>query len=161
LRGALGELRCVASQRLVRRGVSMSHFHLMSMLERHGQLPMSRIADLLDISVSNATGLVDRMEERGLVGRARVSDDRRVVLVSVTDTGRRAMADLELFRDEVVAQILGRLDDRQLARLVAAVGDLRTAVESVLAETPDLLTHDQKSHVEYPDARAGGTPTHR
>jgi len=161
LRGALGELHCVGSQRLVRRGVSMSHFHLMAMLERHGELPMSRIADVLDISLSNATGLIDRMEERGLVERARVPDDRRVVLVRVTDDGRRVLADLEVFRDEVVARILGRLDDRQLSRLVAAVGDLRTAIGAMVVDEPGLLAHDHPSHVEYPDARAGSSPSHR
>lgn len=161
LRGALGELRCVGSARLVRRGISMSHLHLMSMLERHGELPMSRIADVLDISLSNATGLIDRMEERGLVERIRVKDDRRVVIVRVTDEGRRALADLELFRDEVVRRILDRLDDRQLARLRRAVADLETAIRSVVADEPDLLAHDRLTHAEYPDAHAPGRPSHR
>ena len=44
---------------------------------------MSRLAELLDVSLSNATGIVDRMEERGLVERVRVPDDRRVVLVRI------------------------------------------------------------------------------
>ena len=59
--------------------VSMTHLHILSMLDHHGELPMSRLADLLDVSLSNATGLIDRMEERGLVERVRDPDDRRVV----------------------------------------------------------------------------------
>lgn len=151
----------MGSERLVRRGISMTHLHLMSMLERHGELPMSRLADVLDISLSNATGLVDRMEERGLVERARVPDDRRVVLVRITENGRRALADAELFRDEMVAKILERLGDRELSRLVASVGDLAVAIRSAVAAEPDLFAHGHPPSVPYPEARAGGTPSHR
>ena len=66
---------------MVKLGVSMTQVHVLSLLQHHGDVPMSRLADLLDVSVSNATGLIDRMEERGLVERVRVPDDRRVVIV--------------------------------------------------------------------------------
>jgi len=160
-RDALRELRCMGSQRLLQRGVSMSHLYLMSMLERHGELPMSRIAELLDVSLSNATGLIDRMEERGLAERVRVSDDRRVVHVRVTDSGRRALADVEVLQDEALARVLGKLDDRQLGRLAVAVTDLQAALLAVTAEEPDLFAHHHPAHGEHPDARSAGSPTHR
>ncbi len=160
-RESLRELRCMGSQRLVQRGVSMSHLYLMSMLERHGELPMSRIAELVDVSLSNATGLIDRMEERGLAERVRLSDDRRVVHVRVTESGRRALADVEVLQDEVLARVLAKLDDRQLSRLEAAVGDLRGAVADVVAEDPDLFAHVHPGQAEDPDARSSGSPTHR
>src|SRR5215207_9253424 len=75
--------RCAGTGRLVKAGVSMTHMHVMWLLQHHGDLPMSRMAELLDVSFSNATGIVDRMEERGLVERVRVPDDRRVVLVRI------------------------------------------------------------------------------
>ena len=46
---------------------------------------MSRLADMLDVSDSNASGVVDRLEERGYVERIRVPNDRRVVLVRATE----------------------------------------------------------------------------
>ena len=49
---------------------------------------MSRLADMLDVSLSNATGLIDRIEERGFVERIRVPSDRRIVLVRITAAGR-------------------------------------------------------------------------
>ena len=154
IRESLGELRCMGSQRLLQRGVSMSHLYLMSMLERHGELPMSRIAELLDVSVSNATGVIDRMEERGLVERVRVSDDRRVVHVRVTGTGRQALADVEVLQDEVLARVLDKLDDRQLSRLQAAVADLRAAAVDVVAAEPDLFAHVHPAHGQPPEPRS-------
>ena len=75
--------RCAGTGRLVKAGVSMTHMHVMWLLQHHGDLSMSHLAELLDVSFSNATGIIDRMEERGLVERMRVPDDRRVVLVRI------------------------------------------------------------------------------
>ena len=50
---AMGELRCIGSERLVKAGVSMTQLHVLSMLERHGEMTMSRLAGSLDVSLSN------------------------------------------------------------------------------------------------------------
>ena len=83
--------RCAGTGRLVKAGVSMTHMHVMWLLQHHGDLTMSRLADLMDVSLSNATGIVDRMEERGLVERGRVPDDRRVVLVRIAAGGLQTL----------------------------------------------------------------------
>ena len=98
LREAFAELRCLGSERMHRADISMTHFHLLSMLERHGSITMSRIAELLNVSVSNATGLIDRIEERGLVERVRLPSDRRAVHVQLTDEGRAKLHEIELFK---------------------------------------------------------------
>src|SRR5438046_6628638 len=95
LRASLRELRCMSGDRMRRTDTSFTHFHIVSMLERHGEMPMSRLADMLDVSLSNASGVIDRLEERGLVERIRVPDDRRIVLVRSTDAGRQMLADVE------------------------------------------------------------------
>ena len=55
--------------RLVQAGVSMTPDPRHVAAPAPGELTMSRLAELLDVSLSNATGLIDRMEERGLVER--------------------------------------------------------------------------------------------
>ena len=154
LRLLLREMKCVGSQRLLRRGVSMAHLHVLSMLERHGEMAMSRVAEALDVSFSNATGLVDRMEERGIVERVRDSGDRRVVHVRLTDAGRAALSDIEVFRDEAVRRLLDQLDPTQLASLADSLDDLRGAVARVTEQDPDLFAHDHQFH-DHEAAPAG------
>src|SRR3989442_9244516 len=60
----IGTFRCAGTGRMVKAGVSMTHLHILWVLEHHGDVTMTRLADLLDVSLSNATGLIDRMEER-------------------------------------------------------------------------------------------------
>ena len=128
LRASLGELRCAAAQHLVKSGISMSHVHVLSVLRHRGPMPMSRMAEMLDVSLSNATGLMDRMEERGLIERMRVPDDRRIVLVKPTGAGADALAEMEIVGDEMLGSILGRLDAAQLHRLTQSLADLREAI---------------------------------
>src|SRR5215213_3479834 len=105
----VGSLRCAGTGRMVKAGISMTHLHILWVLEHHGDLTMTRLADLLDVSLSNATGLIDRMEERGLVERVRVASDRRVVLVRASDEGNRIREEIETLKQDRMRSILSRL----------------------------------------------------
>jgi DNA-binding MarR family transcriptional regulator len=52
-------------------------------------LRMGDLADAVVISRSGLTGLVDRLEQAGLLARAPDPDDRRAIAVSLTPEGRR------------------------------------------------------------------------
>ena len=147
-KASIGELRCLGSERLVRLGISMTQLHVMHLLEHHGELAMSRLAETLDVSLSAATGLVDRVEERGFVERIRVPEDRRIVLVRITDAGRQMLEDVELLRVGIIGQVLDELDETQLAGLASAMADLRIAVAATLAD-PDSGAH----HKHEPQGR--------
>jgi DNA-binding MarR family transcriptional regulator len=112
----------------------MTQLHVMNMLERHGEMAMSRLAEMLGVSLSNATGLIDRIEERGFVERIRVPSDRRIVLVRITDLGRGVTEEVEALREAWLGRMLDRLDETQLTRAAAAMADLRDAVAATLAD---------------------------
>src|SRR6476659_9492061 len=109
LQQMIGSLRCAGTGRMVKAGISMTHLHILWLLEHHGDVTMSRLADLLDVSLSNATGLIDRMEERGLVERIRVPEDRRVVLVRASAAGDRVRDEIEAIKHDQIRSVLGRL----------------------------------------------------
>lgn len=142
LHETIGSLRCAGTGRMVKAGISMTHLHILWVLEHHGDLPMTRLADLLDVSLSNATGLIDRMEERGLVERVRVPDDRRVVLVRPSAEGARIRDEIESLKQDRMRAILARLDPSQLDRVLGAITDLRGAViEEIGADHLDVHVH--------------------
>ena len=137
--------RCAGTGRLVKAGVSMTHMHVMWLLQHHGDLSMSRLAELLDVSFSNATGIIDRMEERGLVERVRHPDDRRVVLVRIAPGGVEALEETEAIKQDRLHAILAHLDTVQVDRVAAALDDIRSAV--VAEYGPDYLSgHDHDHH---------------
>ncbi|MDH6627155.1 DNA-binding MarR family transcriptional regulator [Streptomyces sp. LBL] len=57
-------------------------------------LPMRKLAQRLKCEPSNVTGIVDRLESRGLVERRTDPGDRRVKLAAATEEGRRVAREL-------------------------------------------------------------------
>ena len=134
--GWVGDLRCSSMGRLVQGHVSLSQMHVLWLLQHHGAMSMSRLAELLDVSLSNATGIMDRMEEHGLIERARVPDDRRVVLVKPAAAGLRALSETETSRRERMRSVLGRLPDSERPIVLAALRSLRRALSAEAGAGP-------------------------
>lgn len=138
---SLGGLKCIGSERLMRLGLSVTQLHILNLVEGHGEMAMSRLAEMLDVSLSNATGLIDRVEERGFVERFRVPSDRRVVMVRLTPGGRQALAEVETLREETFRPVLDGLDDDQLAGVALAMAALRQGVEARMTDPARTHTH--------------------
>jgi DNA-binding MarR family transcriptional regulator len=95
--------------------------------------PMNGLADVLRCDASNVTGLIDRLEARGLVERRPAPHDRRVRHLVLTDAGRRLRAAVaeRLSRPPAGLSALSDAETRRLRDLLAkvaaapgAVGDL-------------------------------------
>lgn len=136
-RATMTQIKCASSERLVRLGVSMAQLHIMFTLQRSGEMTMSRLADILNVSLSSATGLIDRLEERGYIERNRVPSDRRVVLVRLTEAGVSTLAEVDALSDNLMRSVLERLPASQLRGVANAVSALREAVDAVVDSTPD------------------------
>src|SRR5919197_2353656 len=79
-------------------GLSPMQLFALGALEPGRQVPMSSLADMLFCDASNVTGIVDRLEARGLIQRRAAAHDRRVKLLALTDDGVR-------LRDEVTRRM--------------------------------------------------------
>jgi len=136
--GWVGELRCHSMGRLVQSNVSMGQLHILWLLQHHGAMAMSRVAELVGVSVSNATGIIDRMEEHGLVERVRVANDRRLVLVQPADAGLRALSETETHKRERLRAVFTRLSATERPIVLSALRSLRRAL---LAEVETSAVH--------------------
>ena len=91
--------------------------HVLHLLEPGRPLPMGRLAGMLGCHASNVTGLVDRLEARGVVLRQPSADDRRVKVLDLTPEGARLRAQV-LRQVTTGARPLSRLTLRQQRTLV-------------------------------------------
>lgn len=112
------------------RAISSTHLHVLYVLEGDGPIPMGRLAEILDVSLPNVTGIIDRMVERGLVERGRDADDRRLVTVAVTETGRGTVKEIDTIRRETLGRTLAVLTPEQQQRALQTFTDLRAAAET-------------------------------
>jgi DNA-binding MarR family transcriptional regulator len=151
-----------AFQRWHQGAISLIHLNVLTTLEANGPMSMSAIAEALDISVASATGVIDRMEARGLVKRRRHPDDRRVVLVQPAAGGRKVFGDIDKRRRKGLAMLLGRLSDEELNGLLIGHRALHAARQAMAAQgqthahADALRTRAPRAHVARGRAGAGG-----
>ena len=80
--------------------------------EKHAAT-MGEISAVLHISMSSATGIIDKMIEQGYVLRERSDEDRRVVNVILADKGVRSAKKVNLERVEMLNNLYAVLDDKE------------------------------------------------
>jgi DNA-binding MarR family transcriptional regulator len=117
----------------VEEALTLSQLRMLVVLESRGALNISRLGDHLDVIPSTALRMVDRLAGAGMLDRAPNADNRREILVDLTEKGRNTVR---------------RATDRrstEIARIVAAMpGGLRHALirglEAFTAAGEELLT---------------------
>jgi DNA-binding MarR family transcriptional regulator len=72
------------------------------------------------------------MEERGLIERRRVPEDRRVVLVRITADGGRILEENDALTDDMMREVLSDLDPTQLQVIARAVAQFRSSLETTV-----------------------------
>jgi DNA-binding MarR family transcriptional regulator len=112
-----------------RGSLSLVHLMVLNLLEAEGPQSMGRLAEALDVSVASTTGIVDRMERRGLVDRERGEVDRRLILVSLTPAGAAVFSEMSARRRERLSRLVGQLTDRQIAGLLEGLRAMHVAGE--------------------------------
>ena len=75
-------------------GLSHVQCQVLHLMEPGEPVPMSRLAEVLSCDASNVTGLVDRLEARGLLERRPSPDDRRVKVLDLTPAGARLRGEM-------------------------------------------------------------------
>lgn len=117
-------------------GLSMVGFGVLALLEMNETISMSHLADDLDVALPNATGIVNRLCERGLIDRSHDPADRRIVRVHLTEAGQRLIGEMEAARRDRMRAMIGALDATQQRRLLQSVRDLHAAARR-LADDED------------------------
>jgi MarR family transcriptional regulator, organic hydroperoxide resistance regulator len=118
-----------AGAALAELGLGFAQAHALRMLDPDEPIAMSALAERLFCDASNVTGLVDRLEARGLVERRSDASDRRVKALTLTPAGvalrDQVMAVMSEPPDAIAA--LPAADQRALRDILArAVEQLRT-----------------------------------
>lgn len=122
-------------------GLTPSQYNVLRILRGEGKpLPCLEIADRLIAAVPGITGLLDRLEAAGLIGRERSRDDRRVVFAAITSQGLELLGRLDEPLRKQQKRLVGHLSRAELAELTRL---LEKARESVAEECERAVSRSQ------------------
>jgi DNA-binding MarR family transcriptional regulator len=117
-------LKLLSSVEALGQEFSFSQMMILMTLLRLHQTSMNQLAQTLGLSRANASGLVDRLENKGLVERIRSEKDRRVVLVQLTPAGRQVAQHLAEQNRQGLRRMMKRIPGRQLQIFVQTLEQL-------------------------------------
>lgn len=112
--------------------LSMPQLKMLFVIDWLGPLSMSQVAQRLGISVSAATGVIDRLVEQGLARREPDPCDRRIVRVASTSEGHALALRLRSGDTEQLARIVARFSDEELMRCIGALAVVNREMEAAL-----------------------------
>ncbi len=92
-------------------------------------LPTSRLAAALGISAPAVTQLTDRLARKKLIERQAAVNDRRSVIVVITERGGRVIDMFRQRRNEVFAEMLSRLTERDRGEVIAALSKIAAVLD--------------------------------
>jgi DNA-binding MarR family transcriptional regulator len=121
--------------RLVRRlatfgDLSLTAAMVLARLDREGPVRLTELAVGEGLSQPGMTQLVKRLERDGLVRRQATADDRRGVLVAVTEAGSTLVASRRAERASALHRLMSRLDGDDRAAIAAALPALSRLVDA-------------------------------
>ena len=96
-------------------GLSFTRLRVLDTLTE-GPQRMRDLSNALNVAPRTITGLVDALEEDGLVARSPHATDRRVTVLTITPEGQRLLVTAERERSKVIAELFGTLLPRRLRR---------------------------------------------
>lgn len=108
------------SSELNRGNLSFPQFFLLTYLSSEDYLTMSAIAKKMGHSTAAATGLVDRLEKLGFVERVHAAEDRRKIMVRITNEGSQIVDTMRGHIASELSNIMADMEDQDAVSIVAA-----------------------------------------
>lgn len=110
--------------------ISVNDMHIIEAIGEREPKNMSSVAKIMSVTVGTLTIAINSLVKKGYVHRERSEEDRRVVLISLTEKGKKANAHHMKFHDGMIQAVLKDLNEEQQEILVKALMNLRAFFDS-------------------------------
>ena len=121
---------------LAAEGLTVPRAHLLWRLHHDGPATQRALAEALEVSPRNITGLVDGLADTGFVTREAHPSDRRATLVSLTEHGRRTLAAMDRSHRDLASTLLGDLPAGDLRAFTAGLSHVADRLRRELQGDP-------------------------
>lgn len=101
--------------------LSKTELFTMLIVDRYGEVIMSKISDEINVSMSTATGIVDRLVRKKYLKRERSESDRRIVLIRLTEQGYNTIEALKNSISKYLNRIYDSLTEEEIKVLTGIV----------------------------------------
>lgn len=129
------------SRSLVKRvGLTGPQLLILQEILKSGEVSGGKLAKAASLSQATVTGILERLEKRGLVSRRRSDKDKRIVLVQVTPEGKQLLKNAPSLMQESFVQQFDNLHDWEQAMILSALQRLVALMNARSIDASPFLT---------------------
>lgn len=121
--------------------------------EKHGPITISALARAVHLGQPTVSGILTRLERRGLVARRRSEDDRRSVVIAVTQAGATVLAEAPSLLQDRFREKLARLEDWERHWMLSALERIASMMDAEELDAAPIL--ETGPMISKADAAAG------
>ncbi|MFC4776551.1 MarR family winged helix-turn-helix transcriptional regulator [Paenibacillus sp. GCM10023252] len=99
-------------------GLGMTHGKMLILLSEQGPQKASALADALSITSGAITGIADRMIELGYIKRERSEQDRRIVMMELTEEGQALVSKIMKVRQELMLKLFHGMSAEEMSQAI-------------------------------------------
>lgn len=111
--------------------LSKNEMLVLILLYRETDVNMTRIAEYLNVPLNTATGIVDRMEKKGIALRVRSAEDKRIVNIVLSDMGKGQLQNILQMLIKYGTQIISSLSADEIVLLNKVIDKVIAAIQDV------------------------------
>lgn len=108
-------------------GLTGPQFYILHQLEQKEKCTVGELAESMGVKPSAITAMVDRLDKHGFVARDRDEEDRRVVYISLRDSGKKILQVAKQNRREKLNKMFSHLSEDELQQFVSIFEKLAMA----------------------------------
>lgn len=111
--------------------LSQGQLHALGFLYKRGPLPMSVLAAEMKISKQHLTSLIGKLIDNDMVIRIKDEQDRRIVVIEITEVGKRSVEEVRIKVKKVITEKLAILPDEDLQELDNILNRLQEILKGI------------------------------
>jgi DNA-binding MarR family transcriptional regulator len=141
------------SKRLVKRvGLTGPQLVILQEIARSGEVTAGEIAKAVSLSQATVTGILERMEKRGLLERQRSDRDKRRIMVRITEPGRQILDEAPPLMQEAFVEKFSSLQAWEQTMILSALQRLVSIMDATTIQAaPFLSTSPLDSQLSKPE----------
>lgn len=109
-------------------GFTFPQLSVISILAKNGKQKVSDISEKMGLSDSTVSGILDRLEQKGIIERKRNKDDRRVVKIYLSKGSQEICQEFHRKREEYFAHLLKKLSEQEINDIIKSLEILNRVV---------------------------------
>ena len=121
--------------RLFEGTATRSEFFILRSLSENGPQRPTLLAEQFELATSQVTALTDKLYKTGFVTRTRSTEDRRSIVLALTDEGEAAFRNLEIVRRTYLQERFGTLTEEELNTMIHVFDKILATMDEEVPST--------------------------